>query len=342
MGYADMNKVYPFVVRSYEDSLSYGEAVRLGNESDVVIIGSAPDCFVEKRILQNKLTFRYSERIFKKGRWKLLDPRILKYLYFHHTRFYKKQLYMLCASAYTAGDFALSGAYLGKCFKWGYFPEVKEYDFKELIEKKNGPCLSLLWVGRFLDWKHPEKALYVAKYLRDQGIKFTLSFIGGGDMEGKLKSITDSYHLNDCVKFLGFLSQEGVREQMDRSEIYLFTSDYNEGWGAVLNEAMNSACAVICSNAIGSVPFLITDKVNGMIYRNNDIKDLCRKTLILARSPQLRFYLGNNAYMSMMNIWNAKLAATRLIELSESLILNGNHYTLFSSGPCSIAGYNLS
>jgi glycosyltransferase involved in cell wall biosynthesis len=337
MGYADMNNNYPFIVRSYENTTALCEATRLGNESDVVIIGSAPECFVEKRVLANKLTFRYSERIFKQGRWKIFDPRILRSLIWNHTRFYNKQLYMLCASAYTAGDFALAGAYRGKCFKWGYFPEVREYDLNSLMVRKNGTRLSILWVGRFLELKHPEKALYVSRYLRDHGIDFKLTFIGGGDMDSKLKSIVHCYNLENNVEFLGFLSPEATRKHMEKSEIYLFTSDYNEGWGAVLNEAMNSACAVLCSNAIGSVPFLITHEVNGLIYSNRNIKDLCRKALILARNPELRLYLGNNAYMSMMDIWNAKCSAIRLIKLSESLILDRNQHNLFISGPCSIA-----
>lgn len=46
-----------------------------------------------------------------------------------------------------------------------------------------------------------------------------------------------------------------VRSYMEKADIYLFTSDFNEGWGAVLNESMNSGCAVVASHAIGSVPF---------------------------------------------------------------------------------------
>jgi glycosyltransferase involved in cell wall biosynthesis len=336
MGYADMNKGYPFVVRSYDNETAFLEAIKRGNDSDVVIIGSAPELFVRKRILENKLTFRYSERIFKKGRWRVLNPRMIKFLYWYHTRFYKKHLYMLCASAYTAGDFALAGAYRGKCFKWGYFPELREYDLKKLIANKKGPRLSILWAGRFLNWKHPEKAVFIAKYLREQGVEFILNFIGGGDMDRELKSMVSSYNLNDCVEFLGFLTPEATRKHMEKSEIYLFTSDYNEGWGAVLNEAMNSACAVVCSNAIGSAPFLIRHGENGMVYKNNSIVDLCDKVLILAQQPDLRCCLGIMAYKTMTEQWNAKVAAERLLMLCDHMISCQDVKKLFYDGPCSI------
>lgn len=341
MGYADMNKEYAFVVRSYENTNVFNDAMQLGYESDVVIIGSAPECFVKQRILENKLTFRYSERIFKKGRWRLMDPRIIKYLLWNHTRYINKKVYMLCASAYTAGDFSLVNAYRDKCFKWGYFPEDREYDLSKLIAAKESAHLSILWAGRFVDWKHPEKALYLASYLQNRGIAFKLSIIGGGDMEVKLKSIATSYNLEGCVEFLGFLSPEAVRNQMEKSEIFLFTSDHNEGWGAVLNEAMNSACAVVCSDAIGSVPFLIEHKENGMIYKNNNINELCELVLTLVKSKNLRSYIGKNAYKTIMEEWNSKIASLRLLELAEGIISGINQKNMFLSGPCSIANIKL-
>jgi glycosyltransferase involved in cell wall biosynthesis len=337
MGYADMNNDYQFVIRSYENSKSLSEATQLGDKSDVVIIGSAPDGFVQKRILENKLTFRYSERIFKKGRWRILDPRIIRALYLNHSRYHNKNLYMLCASAFTAGDFAMAGAYRNKCFKWGYFPEVREYDLQELMASKKGPRLSILWAGRFLNWKHPEKALYVAKYLRDRGIDFTLKIIGGGDIEQELKSIANTYSLNGCVDFLGYLSPDAVREEMEKAEIYLFTSDYNEGWGAVLNEAMNSACAVVCSNAIGAAPFLIKHGENGIAYRNNNINNLCEKVLTLSKEQELRSSLGISAYKTVHEQWNAKHAVARLLKLSYEILKGHDTEKLFITGPCSVA-----
>jgi glycosyltransferase involved in cell wall biosynthesis len=61
------------------------------------------------------------------------------------------------------------------------------------------------------------------------------------------------------------MAPEAVRDHMEAADIFLFTSDFNEGWGAVLNESMNSACAVVASHAIGSVPFLLKDGENGFI-----------------------------------------------------------------------------
>ena len=332
IGFEDKSNRFPFVLKSYESEESYQKALKLGLNSDVVIIGSAPDEFIYERLEQNKLTFRYCERFFKEGRWRILDPRVLKARYKQDIRYKKKNLHMLCASAYTAPDCRFIFSYPKKTYKWGYFPPVKKYDDIEKIINSKRPA-SLLWAGRFLDWKHPEAPLYVAKRLKDEEYNFTLNIIGGGELEDKIKKDIDKYKLDDCVKLLGTMSPEKVREHMEQSEIFLFTSDRNEGWGAVLNESMNSACAVVASRAIGSVPYLIKDGENGLIYKDGNLKDLYNKVKYLLDNDKERKRLGINAYKTLTDTWNADNAAERLLKLIES-IKEGKE-TPFKDGPCS-------
>lgn len=89
----------------------------------------------------------------------------------------------------------------------------------------------ILWVGRLLEWKHPDDALQVAKRLKVAGYVFTMNIIGTGALEQKLKDMIEQYQLNDCVHMLGPMPPESVREYMESSQIFLFTSDRNEGWG---------------------------------------------------------------------------------------------------------------
>ena len=98
LGFTDKSGSLPYIIKSYENDESRSEALKLGYESDVVIIGSAPDEYIEKRLADNKMTFRYSERVFKKARWRI-DPRVWKYRYEKDIRYRDKSLYMLCASA---------------------------------------------------------------------------------------------------------------------------------------------------------------------------------------------------------------------------------------------------
>lgn len=305
--------------------------------ADVVIIGSAPDALIVERLKKKRLTFKFSERFYKNGTPLKRLPRDIAGAWLHHGRFRKYPLYMLCASAYTAGDAARFGNYKNRCYKWGYFPQTMRYGERELLQKKDNEVPVILWAGRFLDWKHPDDALCVAERLKQNGYRFELNLIGNGEMEQQLRQMIRDKNLEDCVHLLGAMPPEAVRQHMERANIYLFTSDRNEGWGAVLNESMNSGCAVVASRAIGSVPFLVEDGKNGLIYESGNVDMLCEKVKYLLDKPDERKRLGLSAYRTIAESWNAEMAAKRLVELSERLLSGEKYPEPFASGLCSKA-----
>lgn len=320
-----------FVMESYKDKATYRRCVDLINNAEVVIAGSAPEKMIRKRIRSGKLVFRYSERIYKNKKKLLQLP--LRYIKYHFDNYPYKNVYMLCASAYAARDYAITGMFKGKTFKWGYFPAVKKYDdIEKLIDDKTPN--SILWTARFIDWKHPEVPIRVAKRLKQSGYKFSLSLIGNGKLDNKIRDMIKAENLEDCVQMLGSMKPEEVRRYMEQSEIFLFTSDFNEGWGAVLNESMNSACAVVASHAIGSVPFLINDGENGFIYKNGDEDDLFNKVKFLLDNTEKRKQMSLEAYKTITETWNAKNAVQNFLELAEKMIINEYIKKLDFNAPC--------
>lgn len=328
MGYKEISESFVFQYDNDEDDCDYAI-----NNADVVIYGSAPFNLIKKRLRKKKLVYQYSERIFKIKPPKYQMPlRAIKY-WFYKGRF--SNMYLLCASAFTYADYAQTKTFINRGYKWGYFPETKNYDLEDLLQKKEKT--KILWVGRFLDWKHPDDAIKVAKLLKDSGYDFHLDMVGTGEMENTLKSMADSMNLNDYVTFTGPVQSDKVRGFMERAGIFLFTSDRQEGWGAVLNESMNSGCAVVASHAIGSVPFLMKNKANGLIYPSGKIEKMFEKVKYLLDNTDEQKRMGEAAYKTIVEKWNAEIAATRIIELSHK-ILNGEEYPdLYESGPCSKA-----
>ena len=318
-----------WVKLSYESDNSYRECIELINTADVVIFGGAPEKIILPRIKANKLTFKYSERIFKKRDFDI--PRLLKYAS-KNFPYRNKNLYYLFSSAYAAHDYSCCGVKKEKMFCWGYFPETKIYDNINSLVQSKIPH-SILWVGRLIDWKHPEVAIQIAKKLREDGYSFSINIIGTGVLEDQLKELIVSEKLSECVTLLGSMSPEEVRRQMEKSEVFLFTSDRNEGWGAVLNEAMNSGCAVIASHAIGAAPFLIKNGQTGFLYKSGDVDDLYEKLKPLMDNCALRVELSKNAYHTLEKEWNAYNAAQRFIELSSSLI-EKSHFYVDGISPC--------
>jgi glycosyltransferase involved in cell wall biosynthesis len=339
LGFSDLNKHFPFVITTYDSKNNKKKAEELALESEVIITGGSPEIllFDKERRRQNKLTFRYMERINKKGRWTLLLPPRLYQVIKRYVVCGNDNLYILCAGAYVAGDFALLNAYKGKTYKWGYFPEIKKYDINKLFIKKANDEINILWVGRFIRLKHPEKVIDVAMKLKKDNYKFNIMMIGKGPEEDRIKKLAHKNNLYDCIEFHGSMPFEKVRDYMEHANILLFTSNYGEGWGAVLSEAMGGGCAVVASHAAGATPFLIKNNQNGLVYRNESNKDLYKQVKTLMDSKELREKLGRAAYLTMSEKWNAGYAAEKFIGLCEKKMQDSAYSGETGDGPCSIA-----
>jgi glycosyltransferase involved in cell wall biosynthesis len=337
MGWGQENDIIPYLKLSYKDDTTYNECIQLGKESDVVILGSAPYEFIADRVKNNKLTFYYAERLFRKSFLRAFyPPSTLKILKRFIRPGWKSNFYMLCASGYTSYDVSRIQTFKDRCFRWGHFPEFIAYDIDKLISDKQSDIIELLWVGRFIELKHPQYPILVAKRLKNKGIDFKLKIIGSGELESELINLIEINKLNDCVELLGSKEPSLVRKYMEKANIFLFTSDFGEGWGAVLYEAMNSGCAVVASHAIGAVPLMLKHKENGLIYKNADLDDLFEKVKQLVADNKKREFLGQNAYLSLKENWNAEIAAQRFYDFSKR-ILNGLENPRFDNGPLSIA-----
>ena len=332
LGYHEMNDKYDFVLKAYESKENHEKAEQCAFDADVVIYGGVGRELLNKRLRKNKLTFKYFERLYK------IEPKWYKKPYMFVKQFFANtihsNLYLLCAGAYVADDYARTKTFLGKAYKWGYFPEVKKYESVDgLIEKKK--TNTLLWAGRMIDWKHPEFAVKVARRLKSEGYNFVLNMIGIGEKHEEIENLIKEQGLCECVHLLGSMSPEKVREHMEESEIFMFTSDRQEGWGAVLNESMNSGCAIVADRMIGAAPYLIKDGENGLMY-DGSADELYEKVKYLIDNEQVRKEYGKNAYQTMINEWNAETAAQRLLNLAEEL-KNNKKCTLYKTGPCSVA-----
>lgn len=330
LGYANLQDV--FVMQYGENADKDAQIKQLIDSADAIIVGSAPEYLLEHRKNQRKLILRYSERPLKNGfQWWKYPVRWIRW---HKNNPRRAPIYMLCASAYTASDYAKFGLFKKRALKWGYFPCCKTYgNVEEMIAQKDKR--ELLWCGRFLDWKHPDDALRVAARLKQENVPFHLTMIGTGQMEEQLKAMTKTYGLMEHVTFTGAMSPEQVRTAMERAGIYLMTSDRKEGWGAVVNEAMNSGCALVASREAGSVPYLVQDGCNGLQYKAGCIDDLYKKVHLLLEHPEEQQRMGVVAYESLVTMWNAETAASRLVEIIAQL--QEGTMKPFLDGPCSEA-----
>lgn len=325
MGWGKELKQIPYLKMYYEEPQLCQDMIM---DSDIVIYsGLEEEAYIQPRLQKGLPVIRGSERLYREGQWKAISPRGLIKKYKDHTRYRNAPVYLLCHGAYVASDFHIVKAYPDKMYKWGYFTEVKEYNLEQLFAQKANSrmhgkeCISILWAGRFMQLKHPEYAIETARILKQLCKNFHLDMIGGGEMEDTCKSLVKQYGLEREITFHGYMPPTAVREFMERADIYIFSSNHLEGWGAVLNESMNSACAVVAGSGIGAVPFLIKDGYNGLVYPNERMEICIRQVCRLVEDEALRRKVAENAYHTMVSLWNPSVAAERLLRFCENIML---------------------
>lgn len=323
MGWNPDNTALPYLCRMEEEP---DEAARLIRESEIVLAGWAPSAedLITARLEAGGITFRISERIYKEGQWRAISPRGLVAKYRQFGRFRDKPYYLLTAGAYVASDYALVRAFPDKMLRWGYFPPLRVYKDRELErikrESSTGGITEMVWAGRFVDFKNPGVLIRLVHSLAERNAPFHMNIVGGGDGEEEYRRDVRESGLDPFVTFHGFLPPERVRDVMERCRIMVMTSDHGEGWGAVLNEAMNSGCAIVAGSEAGAVPFLVKNGVNGYIYNRMHYEDMLAKVIHVLEDPDEQVRFGAAGHRAIRETWNADIAAARLLKVCRGLL----------------------
>ncbi|MBO4679437.1 MAG: glycosyltransferase family 4 protein [Lachnospiraceae bacterium] len=331
MGWDKSAAERPYVKLYYEDRKACDDLIM---SSDCVIFGGCEDeSIIMPRLEAGLFTVRYSESIYKSGRWKFVSPRGLKRKFHDHIRFNKAPVYMLCSGAHVAGDFRLIHAYKGKLLKYGYFPAFVEY--RDLHEfRQESDTLNILWAGRFVDFKHPERVILLCRKAKEAGVKAKVTVIGNGAFYDTCVKLAGDYGVTDIVSFEGSKKPDEVREYMRRADVFISTSDKGEGWGVVINEAMNSGCVTIGTYEMGSAPYLIKNGENGYLYHAKDMDSLAKIVKDIAGDRGKRLTMGVKAYETIKELWSPQIAAKRLY----AFITDNNHdMNRYTEGPLSRA-----
>lgn len=328
------DKSLPNEVKRYLSDKDREYADQLMEEADVVIYGNAPDSILKKIRKYDKIIIQCSERLFKQSKyqeWGIHD--ILSTLK-HKVPYKKYQQFCLTYSSYTAYDYDLINYNVNKCVNWGYWVKGSTYsDYSELLPLKQNNTIQILFVNRLIKWKHPEKIIHLARYLKEKNIEFHINIIGDGDLKTSLEQKVISLNLSNYISFLGRMDNDKVKSIMDSSHIVISCSNKEEGWGACVNEAMSSGCCIVASHTTGAAYAMINNYENGLIYDFDNDNDLFKKVLYLCQNKNEIIRIGKNAFDSIKNCFNPNSLINKLQIFIESLI--DGHVIYQESGPLS-------
>lgn len=163
--------------------------------------------------------------------------------------------------------------------------------------------------------------------------------IGGGDLYEDLQRQAQHLGLHDQVRFTNWLPIDEVNKEMASAHILLMTSNQREGWGMVVNEAINSGCMVVVNQAIGSAKWLVENGQTGLTYQQGNVEQMIREVTALCAEPEKLDAMARAGHQRLVSQWSAPVAAQRLTMLCGELLQGRAAHALFQDGPCSAAGY---
>ena len=173
-------------------------------------------------------------------------------------------------------------------------------------------------VGRINEFKGQYLLIEALKEIKEKDLKIKALIVGSAMSEVYLESLKNkikAYDLNNYVKFLGFSNE--ANKFMQACDVVLMTSK-NETFGLVTIEAMQTGTCVIGA-ASGGVLEIIDNNINGLLFKNEDYKDLSSKIQYLYENNEVRISLGKNAEKKVNECFNNKIQFDKLIKIFDKL-----------------------
>lgn len=131
------------------------------------------------------------------------------------------------------------------------FPVKEKSDNSE-----NSKVLRIFAAGRFVEKKGFSNLINACAELENRGITISLSFAGDGILKETFVKLVSRHRLGHRVNFLGWLSQEDLRNQIESCDILVIPSvessegDF-DGVPNILLEAFERSCPVIACSVGG-------------------------------------------------------------------------------------------
>lgn len=186
----------------------------------------------------------------------------------------------------------------------------------------DGP-LRLLTIGRLVEKKGIGYVLEAVRRLREAGLEVEYEVAGEGPLRARLEADTRRMGVERQVRFLGWQSQEQIRDALLRADFLVAASVTagnadEEGVPNVLKEAMAVGVPVV-STRHGGIPELVEHGVNGILVPERDPGSLAEQLAELAAHPERRGELAEAGRARVEREYDIERLNDRLVTLFAGL-----------------------
>lgn len=174
-----------------------------------------------------------------------------------------------------------------------FLPAITDFNTQEINTKLAGDKFNFLFVGRLEKVKGPDILIKACRLLKDYSDKFTVTFLGGGSMDSKLRQMVKNFGLERQVKFEGWADKEKVSRSMLAADC-LIISSRNESLPLVVIEAARVRLPIVAFN-VGDCKRLIKNYNIGFVAQSGSEEGLykvMKKALAQGENFKKQFLSG--------------------------------------------------
>lgn len=307
------------IKRPYRHDYSKNVENEIIDVADALIIGHAPDYFI-KKYRRHKLIFKSGERLFKEDILGFKKIKSLLSIIKHHGRYQCHNLRYLGIGNGAMDDIKKTHLYKRKAYKWVYFPEIDySFDLNNIKEKFENDVnkINIIWAGRMVECKNIQTIIDCVKRATDNGFNIKLTLVGDGPLKCDLENSSYGY---SNIEFLGLKPLEDTLELIKEANFLFMASDRREGWGMVVNNAINYGTIIIGNSCCGSVSTLLNSE-DAFLYSKNE---KAYETLIRAITTKNEILknMAVKAYLDLVQKWSPQIGAKRFADKLKSIIID--------------------
>ena len=187
---------------------------------------------------------------------------------------------------------------------WGYFVKPSDADNGSGSNRSGGLNeVKCLWVGRLLDWKRVDTLVRAVgecqarRHANPQLPKVTVDVYGAGPEERRLKKMANKN--TESIRFFPPVPMGEVRTLMKNHDMYILPSNAWEGWGAVVNEALEEGMVVIGSYEAGACRVMLPES---NLFRAGDWRGLMNLMISKINRVMIGEWSVANACKTLMGL----------------------------------------
>lgn len=164
--------------------------------------------------------------------------------------------FYLPIGVHAARDMRLMGVPPSKMIPWGYFVEPSVLEENSMRRDSPHECsLKALCIGRLVPLKRFDTVIRAVARAKTEGVQCDLTIVGSGPEESRLKNLANQQSVN--CEFCPQVPIDRVRSIMRMHDVLVFSSDGQDGWGAVVSESLEEGLRVIGTFETGAAATIL-------------------------------------------------------------------------------------